>query len=314
MWYYLLERIGGFNDNSAGEKMSDLKKLGANLRSLRLAFGETQEQLGEAIFVEKNTISYYETGKREPNKGTLSAIADHYMVSVDEILYSDLTSIRGIDLNADKLRKGIGIILPIVTSDNAMKNASFKNAYETHKRFYKRYSTVSPNEIDNVIDHDLDDCFNAYSTAFENDTIRIETLVNCAALWFLMLMPLQLVSLIIKQPAGIRQMEAKDENGKKEFESINSTDEAEAIVAMNEDGTEMKKELVAMLKRIKKSKGWSDIADYYISLLYVMDLVDNGLNWSFNQRIGLEMLKSFSALNNKYASSCLRFIITSTKG
>lgn len=33
--------------------MSDLKKLGANIRSLRIAYGETQEQLGEAIFVEK---------------------------------------------------------------------------------------------------------------------------------------------------------------------------------------------------------------------------------------------------------------------
>ena len=50
--------------------MSDLKKMGANIRCLRMAYGETQEQLGEAIFVEKNTVSYYETGKREPNKET----------------------------------------------------------------------------------------------------------------------------------------------------------------------------------------------------------------------------------------------------
>ena len=36
--------------------MGDLKKLGANIRSLRIAYGETQEQLGEAIYVEKNTV------------------------------------------------------------------------------------------------------------------------------------------------------------------------------------------------------------------------------------------------------------------
>lgn len=74
--------------------MSDLKKLGANIRSLRMAYGETQEQLGEAIFVEKNTISYYENGKREPNKETLKAIAEHYSASVGELLYSDLTGIH----------------------------------------------------------------------------------------------------------------------------------------------------------------------------------------------------------------------------
>ncbi len=39
--------------------MYDLKRLGANIKSLRNAYGETQEELGAAIFVEKNTISSY---------------------------------------------------------------------------------------------------------------------------------------------------------------------------------------------------------------------------------------------------------------
>ena len=63
-----------------GVHMGDLKKLGANIRSLRIAYGETQEQLGEAIYVEKNTVSYYENGKREPNKETLTAIANHFTI------------------------------------------------------------------------------------------------------------------------------------------------------------------------------------------------------------------------------------------
>lgn len=51
--------------------MGDLKRLGANIRSLRKAYGETQEQLAEAIFVEKNTISNYENGKREPPRSDI---------------------------------------------------------------------------------------------------------------------------------------------------------------------------------------------------------------------------------------------------
>ena len=43
--------------------MTDLDKLGNNIRCLRIAYGETQEDLGWAIGVEKNTISYYEKGR-----------------------------------------------------------------------------------------------------------------------------------------------------------------------------------------------------------------------------------------------------------
>lgn len=49
----------------------------------------TQEELGWAIGVEKNTISYYENGKRDPSKDKLSAIAVHYMVSIEELLTSE---------------------------------------------------------------------------------------------------------------------------------------------------------------------------------------------------------------------------------
>ena len=45
-----------------GVHMGDLKKLGANIRSLRIAYGETQEQLGEAIYVEKNTVCLFVSG------------------------------------------------------------------------------------------------------------------------------------------------------------------------------------------------------------------------------------------------------------
>lgn len=58
--------------------MGDLVRLGLNIRSLRKAYGETQEELGVALNVEKNTVSYYENGKREPNKDMIAEIAKHY--------------------------------------------------------------------------------------------------------------------------------------------------------------------------------------------------------------------------------------------
>ncbi len=42
-----------YRENYGDMTMTSLEKLGANIKSLRCAFGETQEQLGEAIYVEK---------------------------------------------------------------------------------------------------------------------------------------------------------------------------------------------------------------------------------------------------------------------
>ena len=122
--------------------MGDLKKLGANIRSLRIAYGETQEQLGEAIYVEKNTVSYYENGKREPNKETLTAIANHFMVSVGELLHCDLTAVRTITVDKDAFWENIDIILPIVSSEKALTNENFKKAFDAHKAFYEELHKV----------------------------------------------------------------------------------------------------------------------------------------------------------------------------
>ncbi len=55
-------------------------KLGANIRSLRRAYGETQEQLAAVLYTEKNTISNYERGDRQPPRKTIIDIANHYMI------------------------------------------------------------------------------------------------------------------------------------------------------------------------------------------------------------------------------------------
>lgn len=173
--------------------MSDLKKLGANIRSLRIAYGETQEQLGEAVFVEKNTVSYYENGKREPNKEILTAIANHFMVSVGELLQSDLTAIRSITVDKDAFWKNIEIILPIISSEKALKNKHFKKAFDAHKSFYEQLHKVSMDGIDNV-----DVCIERYLEAAEDDNIKAEAAANFIALWYLLMISMKTAPAIIK--------------------------------------------------------------------------------------------------------------------
>lgn len=56
------------------------------IRSYRKALGMTQAELAEKLGLAPNTLSQYETGKREPDMDTLSRLADALEVSVDELL------------------------------------------------------------------------------------------------------------------------------------------------------------------------------------------------------------------------------------
>ncbi|MBS6800172.1 MAG: helix-turn-helix transcriptional regulator [Firmicutes bacterium] len=51
--------------------MDRVQRFGKNIKYIRASYGEAQEKLGEAIGVEKNTVSNYENGKCEPHKDFL---------------------------------------------------------------------------------------------------------------------------------------------------------------------------------------------------------------------------------------------------
>lgn len=65
--------------------------LASNLKHLRKSYGETQEELAKALYLEKNTISQYENGSRKPVEETLKGIAKRYGVTIDSLLYEDLS-------------------------------------------------------------------------------------------------------------------------------------------------------------------------------------------------------------------------------
>lgn len=58
-------------------------KLGEKIRTLRLARGLTQKELGEKLIKPTKEVCLYEKGHRKPNKKTLAEIAEILGVSVD---------------------------------------------------------------------------------------------------------------------------------------------------------------------------------------------------------------------------------------
>ncbi len=59
---------------------------GKNLKELRLNFKLSQRQLGKKLGVCNQTISFWETGAREPDLDMLKKIALFFSVSCDELL------------------------------------------------------------------------------------------------------------------------------------------------------------------------------------------------------------------------------------
>ena len=287
--------------------MSDLRRLGANIRSLRKAYGETQERLGAALNVEKNTISYYENGNREPNKDMLTALAKHFMVSVEELMYCDLSGIGIITVDNNVFWKNIDIVLPIVLSEEAMENLYFKRAYRLHRIFYDELRKINMDSIDH-----MDVCLDEYLKAYEDEKIKPEAAANFLAIWNLMLTMLKTVPLVMKErPAALMQVAAKDTRVRQMIDNLDPNFEKDAqkiTIALND--SEMTEFMDELKTTIKHSK-YSDLADYYIALQYIWNIVDNEMGWDFNRRVGVEMLNSFMSVGNIYATRFLKYSMDS---
>ncbi|MBQ6882835.1 MAG: helix-turn-helix transcriptional regulator [Clostridia bacterium] len=59
---------------------------GKKLKELRIDNGLSQQKLGELLGFCNQTISFWESGSREPDLDTLVKIAHFFGVSVDELL------------------------------------------------------------------------------------------------------------------------------------------------------------------------------------------------------------------------------------
>ena len=68
------------------QNLLDSKRIGANLKRIRIAHGETQQQLGEIIGYGATTISNYENGYRLPDLETFVKIALHYQAELKDFL------------------------------------------------------------------------------------------------------------------------------------------------------------------------------------------------------------------------------------
>lgn len=72
------------------------KAFGKRLKSARTTVGKTQEQVGEALGVNKVTVSSWELGNNFPDPLTLGRLAQLYGVTIDLLVWDDGVSMEAI--------------------------------------------------------------------------------------------------------------------------------------------------------------------------------------------------------------------------
>ena len=281
--------------------MADYKQIWKNIRGLRLYYGESQEKLGEVIGVSKTAITNYEKGNRELSQEKLTAIAKHFMITVDELMYMDFSKIGNFAANND-FWKYIEIMLPIVSSERAMTNDHFRTAF---KKQQKGYSLLTKEDTEGLILQC--ESFDDYLIAYEDERSKTESAVNLIAWYYLVLFSLKSVPSFLKEKPAILQHGMRRDNKLKRMVEESNYDSD--FITGSKDivkelySSEMVDKINQMKILVKRSEKWSDLADYYLSLQFVWNLVDNDLNWAYNQRIGIEMMFTFASVGNQYAIS-----------
>lgn len=100
-----------------------MNNVGKNIKRLRKEKNITQDQLAEQLHVTRQAVSNWEIGKTQPDIETLSAMAEYFEVTVEELIYGKTSQTNAINVNIGKTaEKGldagavVGIALAIVLS------------------------------------------------------------------------------------------------------------------------------------------------------------------------------------------------------
>ena len=286
--------------------MSEENRLGNNIRRLREAFGITQEKLANQLYLEKSAVSNYENGHRNPDMETLKRIASYFGETADRLLNEDYSYLEKGDLRITKEKfasriRILNTILPIFSSEKALRNQSFQKAHAAHNALRKAIfagidSGIGSQELSQTFQESND----GYDDAREDPGVELEAMANQISL-LLMYYCINMVvpEMIQKGSVFVEQLKQLNGEWRKEFERIdtfpgNSSDEETSSWCTPFEVSEM-------LTSLKRSGEWAELADHYLAITYYLGLADSSLGYELSQRIGYEMLKAFRSVHNQYA-------------
>lgn len=280
--------------------------IGKNIRVLRLAHNETQLELGRRIGVEENTIGMYETGKRQPDMQKLQAIATHYGFPVDRLVSEELSDL---DFNMHTLtwEKYISVLktqFPIICTASSKENQLFLRGYMLTQDILRKLEK-GPGAI---YQQSIEDTMEAFAGAYDECSSLAEAIANMIWLMFISyaLMPdehsIKMGEAVLYGKAlkkdFVKNYVLKDANP---ISKENNANKREYVRASQEG-------MLQLIRLLKQSEKYGDLADYYLAMRYVIGMVANGYSDDLNKTIGMEMLTAYASLGNKYVLNYFRAV------
>ena len=276
-------------------------KLGLNILALRKAFGKSQLEMANDLDIKHNTISQYENGVQVPERDILLKIAKYFKITENELIYGDFSQLEKFDvskLNDKELnKKYFENMFPIICCEDALKNNNFRDAYKYHIQVYN--AILENRDFD---ESNIKLFIELYKQAYKEDVV--EGIANI--LWWTMLEGLCISintpyfndiidiysSLSLEKLFEILFLNTED----KEYAERNKEYEKERLKYI----VDTEKDFLQNISILKHTTKYSELADYYISLRYILGLYNNTLSIELNRTIGFEIYNTFEQLGNKY--------------
>lgn len=272
----------------------DDNQLGRNIQHLRIIHNETLDELGSIIHCAKSTVKGYENGSRKPDLQTLQLLSAHYNKLVDELLYTDLTGLEiiSIDLNSPAhTTELLRVILPLYSSEEAMKNPNFKNGYDLSQRLLEAFSNAEV--LSGSVIARIFEAFVKATDESESPEAVANLVWSVFVCWSHIADTNKLLTLQNKLLS--KKLSIKDHMSLKDTEDSSIIEKKAGFVSYIDDT------ITEALKALKSKQEWSDLADYYLALRYVVGMVDTDLTTEMNSAVGMQMMLSFRTLGNSYA-------------
>lgn len=194
------------------------------------------------------------------------------------------------------------IMIPLFKSDEAMSNQDFRKAYN---KCTSILDSFSKNEV--VMGRVFSDCFELYLNAAEAEVP--EAVANL--FWLVFLNWTQIIDQdMMSAYSSLIYPQSKQRSSAKKLMKIRSEISAEVIKKRQEFIKDYDSFTFELIKALKSDLGWSDLGDYYLGIKYLYGMVDSGLSQEMNEAIGMQMLLVQVQLDNKYAFTMLKTILS----
>lgn len=283
--------------------------VGENMRRLRIAFGETQEQLGDYLGYSKSAINMMEKGERDVSVDVLKKLSQHYfsaMSDLTEKAYSEGIDWKKVNIIQPDPEETALRILPITIPDTEDMPPCFLDAVNLHKRIIHDYYAENRPEEKDALD-EMDICREKYLAAIQYESVRMYTKANLVSL--MLFCAKEMIVTIYSKDLPIPFL-GKIYNEPQEVGKIYKENKANFDMAM----TVLRKEFISgvtgkYINDLAEDPEFADLADYYKLLVQTMNLVPNNAGIVENANRATPLIEKLIMDGNPYMLDYLSILL-----